>query len=51
MAHFIRMKKRNFKCKDSITVALKQFNNSKNITLKELNEIYYKEIGFIFFKK
>jgi serine/threonine protein kinase len=31
--------KEDFEYKDSITVALKQLNNSKNITSKELNEV------------
>ena len=32
--------KEDFEYKDSIIVALKQLNNSKNITPKELNEVY-----------
>jgi len=32
--------KENFEYKDSIIVALKQLNDSKNITSKELNEVY-----------
>ena len=32
--------KEDFEYKDSITVALKQLNNSKNITVKELNEVF-----------
>ncbi len=50
MAHLIGMKKKKIlNIKNSIIVALKQLNNSENITLKELNEVYCKEIGFIFF--
>ena len=33
--------KEDFEYKDSIIVALKQLNNSKNITTKELNEVQY----------
>src|SRR6266498_2609460 len=33
--------KEDFEYKDSIMVALKQLNNSKNITSKELNEVYH----------
>ena len=32
-------KKEDFEYKDSITITLKQLNNSENITLKELNEV------------
>ena len=32
--------KEDFEYKDSITVALKQLNNSKNITSKELNKVH-----------
>jgi len=30
-----------FEYKDSIIIALKKLNNSKNITSRELNELYY----------
>ncbi len=33
--------KEDFEYKDSILVALKQLNNSKDITSKELNEVYH----------
>ncbi len=33
-------KKEDFEYKDSIIVALKQLNNSRNMTSKELNEVY-----------
>ena len=32
--------KENFEYKDSITVILKQLNDSKNVTSKELNEVH-----------
>jgi len=33
-------KKEDFEYKDSIIVALKQLDNSKNVTSKELNEVF-----------
>ncbi len=33
-------KKEDFEYKNSIMVVLKQLNNSKNITYKELNKVY-----------